>query len=353
MYIILKVDYYLTKIALITDLHIGARSDNSFVYQNMIDFYHNDFFPELKKRGIKTIINLGDTFDRRKLTNNKTLQDSKIDIFSRFNEFDCHFIIGNHDTSFRSTNKVNTVKSNLVEFSNIKAYEDPVTVNIEGLNICMIPWINPENHSAAMKEIENTQAVINMGHYEITGFEFHTGSICKHGLSSSIFQRFNQTFSGHFHKKSNSNNITYLGSPYQTTWHEHKEIKGFHIFDTKTFELEFVPNSNQLFLEITTDFDFSEKLENRFIRLVSTEEFSKTKDYEFLREKIQDQKPASFTTKLIDRIKLPSEIDTETIEVNDLDIMNISKEYVDGIENLTNKYELNSLLEELYRDATK
>ena len=341
----------MTKICLISDLHVGSRSDNSYVYQNMIEFYQNQFFPELKKRQIKTIINLGDTFDRRKMTNNKTLQNSKEDIFKYFNEFDCHFLIGNHDCPNRNSNHYNTVKSLLPEFRNIKSYENPTTVNIEGLNICLIPWINNENYDDSMKQIENTNSLVCMGHLEIAGFEFYTGSICKHGLSTSIFNKFSKTFSGHFHKKSSNGNITYLGSPYQTTWQEYTEIKGYHIFDTKTFEMEFVPNNNPLLYMIDSEFDFNSDISGKFVKAVLTEEFSKSKDFELYRERIQEMKPATFTTKIIDKAKIENLSLNSDIEINDLNIVKISKDYIDEVENLLYKDELKELLENLHKEA--
>ena len=54
------------KIALITDTHFGARSD-SIPFDNFFNkFYTEVFFPHLEREQIKTIIHLGDVFDRRK-----------------------------------------------------------------------------------------------------------------------------------------------------------------------------------------------------------------------------------------------------------------------------------------------
>ena len=57
------------KIALVTDLHFGARGD-SVPFDNFFKkFYDDTFFPYLVEHGIKTIFDLGDTFDRRKYIN--------------------------------------------------------------------------------------------------------------------------------------------------------------------------------------------------------------------------------------------------------------------------------------------
>ena len=61
------------KIALITDQHFGARGDSIIFAEYFGKFYTNYFFPYLKEHKIDTIIDLGDTFDRRKYINFNTL----------------------------------------------------------------------------------------------------------------------------------------------------------------------------------------------------------------------------------------------------------------------------------------
>ena len=60
-------------------------------------------------------------------------------------------------------------------------------------------------------------------------------------------------FSGHFHHKSDNGNVYYLGNPYQITWSDYKDPRGFHIFDTETRELEFIKNPYEIFHKIYYD----------------------------------------------------------------------------------------------------
>ena len=57
------------KIALITDQHFGGKSDSNTFNDYIEKFYTNQFFPYLKEHNIHTVIDLGDTFDRRKYVN--------------------------------------------------------------------------------------------------------------------------------------------------------------------------------------------------------------------------------------------------------------------------------------------
>ena len=71
------------KVALITDLHWGARNDSQVFVDFYDRFYTNTFFPTLKEKGIDTVLILGDVFDRRKYINFVTLEHAKRILFDR------------------------------------------------------------------------------------------------------------------------------------------------------------------------------------------------------------------------------------------------------------------------------
>lgn len=347
----------MAKIAIIADLHIGCRNDNTFIYENMKKFYDNIFFPELKKRKIKSIINLGDTFDKRKSLNIHTLQKSKEDILDRFNEYKSYFITGNHDVFFNNSLRINSTVAALREYKNITILDTPQTINVEGLNICIIPWIVKDNENETFKVIEDTNAVICMGHLEIEGFEYFKNSICKHGYTPKIFsEKFIKTFSGHFHKKSITDKISYLGSPYQTTWQEYEEIKGFHIFDTKTFELEFIENPFNLFKEYIYP-NIDKDIAGNFIRVVVKDIDSRTQEYDLYRQNIIDSLPASYIAKIVDRVihnDLGEEIEIKseiTLELNSTSNLDKSKSFIENLSNYDKKEELKTLIEKLYMES--
>ena len=68
-----------------------------------------------------------------------------------------------------------------------------------------------------------------------------------------IFNRYEFVASGHYHHKSSKGNIHYLGAPYEITWNDYDDPKGFHIFDTETREAEFIENRYRLFEKIYYD----------------------------------------------------------------------------------------------------
>ena len=56
----------MTKVAVITDTHFGARKGSKLFHDYFEKFYRDVFFPTLKKEGIDTVIHLGDAFDSRR-----------------------------------------------------------------------------------------------------------------------------------------------------------------------------------------------------------------------------------------------------------------------------------------------
>ena len=118
------------KIALVTDLHFGARNDNLKMASHQKKFYDEVFFPYLKEHNIKEIIDLGDTFDRRKYISFTSLKAAKAMFFDplKENNIKTHMIVGNHDTVYKNTNELNSIYLLLQEYDNIIEYENPTEI---------------------------------------------------------------------------------------------------------------------------------------------------------------------------------------------------------------------------------
>ena len=60
------------KIAIVTDIHIGARGDSKVFHEVQRKFFEEVFFPYIDEHNITTVFDLGDTFDRRAAFKQKT-----------------------------------------------------------------------------------------------------------------------------------------------------------------------------------------------------------------------------------------------------------------------------------------
>ncbi len=243
------------KIALITDQHFGGKQDSQNFLNHIETFYRDQFFPYLSENNIHTVIDLGDTFDRRKFVNFNTLDKVRQFYFDIYLERDIklHSIVGNHSTYYRNTNKVNSSYLLYGHYDNITTYPEAATITIDGTDIDLIPWINSENYESTMEFINNSKSQIALGHLEVEGFAMYKNYVSGTGIKPSIFNRYEFVASGHYHHKSSKGNIHYLGAPYEITRNDYDDPKGFHIFDTETRKAEFIQNDYRLFEKIYYD----------------------------------------------------------------------------------------------------
>ncbi len=244
------------KVAIITDTHFGVRNDSQLFLDYFIDFFDECFFPALKKYDIDTVIHAGDLLDRRKFVNFNTLSCVRERFIKPLTDMGVkmHCILGNHDTYYKNTNDLNSMKELFGDrYGNITIYEKPSTIEIDGFEIALLPWINKENEKESMDFIESTSAQWLVGHLELDGFEVFRGIKYEGGMDPKTFSRFEQVLTGHFHCKQEKDNILYLGAPYQMTFAGVNEVKGFWILDTETREMEFIQNDNRMFYKIMYD----------------------------------------------------------------------------------------------------
>lgn len=241
----------MTKIALITDTHWGCRNDSPIFASHISKFYEEVFFPYLDEHGINFIIHLGDIVDRRKYINFVTAKNLTKDFIEPIrlkNKF-LYALIGNHDTYFKNTNEINSMDVLYGDRAGFTYISEPIELNL-GCKILMMPWICSDNYDRCMKIIQETDAQVLFGHLELKGFEMYKGQPNDHGLDASIFDKFDVVCSGHFHHKSTRGNIHYLGAPYEMTWSDYDDPRGFHVFDTETRQLTFIENPNKIFHKI-------------------------------------------------------------------------------------------------------
>ena len=240
------------KIAILGDTHLGSRNDHQAFHDYFEKFYRDIFFPYMKDNNIKHIIQLGDLFDRRKYVNFFTLKRAKEYFFDPIveNDLSMHVFVGNHDTYFKNTNEVNSPELLLQDYhKNIQVYSDPTNLYIddEVAPMALLPWVCSGNYAESMEFIQNTRAQILFGHLELAGFEMYRGVSNDHGMDAKLFDKFDVVMSGHYHHKSSRGNIHYLGTPYEMTWSDYDDPRGFHIFDTETRELTFIRNPYKMF----------------------------------------------------------------------------------------------------------
>ena len=345
----------MTKVALVSDTHFGARSDSIPIDNFIRKFYEEYFWPEIDKQGIRTIIHLGDCFDRRKYINFNTLNSCRDYFFDQAKKRNINIvmIVGNHDTFFKNTNDVNSPHLLLQDYDNVVAYSDPVDYFIGGASILLMPWICTDNYFKCMEAIKHTSSPVMFGHLEIAGFQMYKGHENDEGFDPKIFNKFDLVCSGHFHHRSSKDNIVYLGNPYELTWADYDDPRGFHIYDTNTYELEFKENPfnifSKLYYDDTKDNGYRKgDFENKYLKLIVV---NKTDFYKFDQFVESIYKANPLELKIIEDM---SEFEAEIVGDDEMDLedtVTLLSQYVDNLDTDADKDRIKTLMKTLYIEA--
>jgi hypothetical protein len=187
----------------------------------------------------------------------------------------------------------------------------------------------------------------------------YRGMPSEEGLEKGLFRKFDCTFSGHYHHKSSSDDIYYLGNPYELTWQDYNDQRGFHIFDLNNRELTFIPNPYKMFHRIVyddkqetiteiTNKDLTEYA-NTYVKVVV---INKTNPYLFdkFMNNLYNVNPVDITV-AEDFTDLNEGIDDNMVDQAE-DTLTILNKYIDNIkEDSIQNDKLKTLMKELYIEA--
>ncbi len=322
-------------------------------------YYKNVFFPYLKEHGINYVVHLGDIVDRRKYINFVTAKNLDNDFIEPIykNKLFLHAIIGNHDTYFKNTNEINSMNVLYRDNAHFNYYSEPTEFSIDGCKILFMPWICSDNYEQCMSAIEMTDAQVLFGHLELNGFEMYKGSPNNHGFDPKLFDKFDIVCSGHFHHKSSKGNINYLGAPYEMTWSDYDDPRGFHVFDTSTRELTFIQNNDKIFHKIfynDADSDYMEIVNQDFSQYVDciikvvVKQKTNLHMFDLFIDKLEKAGVADLQV-VEDHLNLNLELDDDLLEEAE-DTFSLLNKYASQVSKSDNE-QLTLLLQELYNEA--
>ena len=294
-----------------------------------------------------------DTFDSRKGIDFAALSWAKDNYYDRLRDMGItvHTIVGNHTAYYKNTNEVNAIDLLLREYDNVKIYSETSSIMVDDLNVLLVPWINKENEEMSHSLIKKSRAPVCMGHLELVGFKVHRGYIMDHGTQASIFDKFEKTFSGHYHTRSDNGKIFYLGNPYEMYWNDCNDTRGFHLFDTKTLEHTPVNNPYSMFKVIYYEdndhqlFDAS-KLENKIVKLVVRKKTDQVKFEKFI-DKLYGANVAEL--KVVENF-ISAEVEGfEAFESEDT--LSILNRYIEEAEVDLDKSRIQKMIQGVYQEA--
>ena len=345
------------KIAVLNDTHCGIRNSSEVFLDNAEKFYDEVFFPECEKQDIKQILHLGDYYDHRKFVNFKALNHNRRVFLDQLRKrgMSMDIIPGNHDTYYKNTNELNSLKECLGHYMNeVNIIMEPKVMKYGSLNIGLVPWICNDNYEQCMNFIKDCKADWIGAHLELKGFEMMRGLTNTHGMSPEVFKRFELVLTGHYHVGSKKDNIWYLGSQMEFFWSDAHDPKFFHIIDTETRQIEKIRNNNTLFEKVVyndeeIDYNsYNKDLSKKFVKVVVA---NKTDPFTFDRfiDNIQNQD--IYELKIAENFNefVGANVDDE--DMNFEDTTEIVDTYIDAVDTDLDKDKIKVQMRELMTEA--
>lgn len=264
------------KIILYSDLHIHnhhklmVNSETALGVLSYIKEYAQD-------HNIEKIISAGDFFHTKARTYAPHVIQSWLEIKEiKKAGIEHYMLIGNHDMANPNT----TMNSILFVFSDYaKIIPDYYFFDTDTTRFHLLSYTNTHFDNFHLDEDKYN---VLIGHLDIIGFQMSNGFSAVSGFSMDSFDKFDLVISGHYHKHQQKGNIIYIGSPYQTSFSERDQKKGFLVLDDETLEWEFIESPEAPKYEVLTIDTIDDlpkyDIKNNFLKIkLKNNSISKTK----------------------------------------------------------------------------
>ena len=330
------------KVALFSDLHLGIYG-NSEAWHGIALDWADWIVKDLTSKKIKDIFFLGDFFHNRSEISVQTMTVAT-QILAKFEKFNMIMLVGNHDAYYKNRSDVHSLGL-MNAHKNLTIVDKNLTLSAFGKKLSFVPWNN---------DLDDAKSDYIFGHFEIQNFKMNNYKLCDRGLSAMdlLASRTDAVFSGHFHhrntKNYNEGSINYIGNTFPMDFADVNNVKGYHILDIDTRDLEFVENTvSPRFMKIIASKIKTykkEDFENNIVKLIIDLEMTE-KQVEKFQAYISKFKPWQFNT----------EYNTTTTTIDDMeeiDSVNLIEQFEEYIELLKLEEEkqerVDKIIKELY-----
>lgn len=225
----------ITKLAMFTDIHFGARNNSD--QHNLDNLEFIDWFIEkVKEEKPSHIAFLGDFFENRNAINVRTM-DRAAEGCRKLNALGIPiiWIVGNHDLYHRSDRSIFSTDI-FRDLNNFLLVSEPMALNKDWF---VAPFMFRQEYPNMVADINSHKYVL--GHFEFRNFVV-TGADRKmeHGPDADDFAGPEYIFSGHFHKRQTNKNIIYIGNTFPTNFGDAGDAeRGMCVFDVENNEVYF------------------------------------------------------------------------------------------------------------------
>ena len=198
---------FFKKVACFTDIHFGLKG-NSRIHNDDCEEFVKWFIAQAKAEGCETCIFLGDWHHHRSATNVSTMNYTVSNMERLGAAFEnVYVIMGNHDLYYRDKREINSMEY-IRNIPNIHIVNEWLVED----DVAIIPWVVGDE----WKKIEKMKQKYVFGHFELPYFKMNAMVEMPDvgGIQTGHFAGCEQVFSGHFHKRQQMKNVTYMGNAF-------------------------------------------------------------------------------------------------------------------------------------------
>lgn len=324
------------RIFMLSDIHMGVRSNSLEWLENQVDYFNNFFIPLLKEKSREGDIFfiLGDLFDNRQSID-ILVSNTAEDIIAEIAKIlPVHILCGNHDMYKKLDNKVNSLNK-FKHFKNVHVYTDnTILTNSSGNSILVLPY--SEDYDVDLGIIENSGCDYLFAHADILGMKLDNGKDVKKGLNLSK-SNIKKVFSGHIHKRQEKNKVIYIGSPYHTSRSDIGDTKGVYLFDAVENKQEFFHNhTSPLFKKIllsqileTPLGEVKDMLKNNYVDIIVPLNLASQFNISKFVEKLASSQYKRIESELERRITEGTEVQSVTMD-DSKTLLDMIEDYIDN-----------------------
>ncbi|MGZ8924653.1 MAG: metallophosphoesterase [Nitrososphaeraceae archaeon] len=221
-----------------TDIHFGRKSNSPLHNLDCIN-YIKWVCSISKKEKVEYIAFLGDWNEHRSSLNVATLHESytAAKLLNDLN-IPIYFCIGNHDLYNRHNRDIYSVIP-FNEFTNFVVIDNPTIIQdvVDDMLIC--PYLF---HHEYENLINYNNIPFWAGHFEFKGFQITgQGTIMQSGPDHTIFSGPKNIVSGHFHKRQQNGNTTFIGNTFPMDFSDADDnARGCMIYNHVSHTMKFI-----------------------------------------------------------------------------------------------------------------